>query len=96
MNILSTKGEVMSEFGTGNDDFTLSASNGEKIPIMKSPLHNSSFCLQPSRVMAAALKAKGYAYRYVFAEAAGHTDGCVTRQTLPGALESLWQGYPVK
>jgi enterochelin esterase-like enzyme len=43
--------------------------------------------------MAAALKAKGYAYRYVFAEAAGHTDGRVTRQTLPGALEWLWQGY---
>jgi hypothetical protein len=46
--------------------------------------------------MAAALKAKGYAYRYVFAEAAGHTDGRVTRQTLPGALEWLWQGYAVK
>ena len=43
--------------------------------------------------MAAALKAKGYAYRYVFAEAAGHTDGRVTRQTLPGALEWLWQQY---
>ena len=43
--------------------------------------------------MAAVLKAKGYAYRYVFAEAAGHTDGRVTRQTLPGALEWLWQGY---
>jgi len=43
--------------------------------------------------MAAALQAKGYAYRYVFAEAAGHTDGRVTRQTLPGALEWLWQGY---
>lgn len=46
--------------------------------------------------MAAALKAKGYPYRYVFAEAAGHTDGRVTRQTLPGALEWLWQGYAEK
>ncbi len=46
--------------------------------------------------MAAALKAKGYPYRYVFAEAAGHTDGRVTRQTLPEALEWLWQGYPGK
>ena len=46
--------------------------------------------------MAAALKAKGYAYRYVFAEGAGHVDGRVTRQTLPGALEWLWQGYPAK
>jgi hypothetical protein len=43
--------------------------------------------------MAAALKAKGYSYCYVFAEAVGHTDGRVTRQTLPGALEWLWQGY---
>lgn len=33
---------------------------------------------------------------YVFAEAAGHTDGRVTRQILPGALEWLWQGYPLK
>ena len=46
--------------------------------------------------MAAALKAKGYEYRYVFAQGAGHTDGRVTRQTLPGALEWLWQGYPIK
>jgi enterochelin esterase family protein len=43
--------------------------------------------------MVATLKAKGYPFRYVFAEAAGHTDGRVTRQTLPGALEWLWQGY---
>lgn len=43
--------------------------------------------------MAAALKAKGYAYRYVFAKNAGHVDRKVTRQTLPGALEWLWQGY---
>lgn len=46
--------------------------------------------------MAAELKAKGYDYQYVFAKNAGHTDGKVTRQTLPGALEWLWQGYPVK
>jgi len=46
--------------------------------------------------MAAALKAKGYAYRYVFAAGAGHVDGRVTHQTLPGALEWLWRGYPIK
>lgn len=46
--------------------------------------------------MAVALKAKGYHYRYVFAKAAGHTDGKVTRQTLPEALEWLWQGYAKK
>lgn len=46
--------------------------------------------------MAAELKAKGYDYRYVFAKNAGHTDRKVTRQTLPGALEWLWQGYVAK
>ena len=49
-----------------------------------------------NRRMAAALTAKGYAYRYVFSEAADHTDGRVTREALPGALEWLWQGFPVK
>ncbi|MES2924897.1 MAG: alpha/beta hydrolase-fold protein [Verrucomicrobiota bacterium] len=46
--------------------------------------------------MAAELKAKGYDYRYVFSKNAGHTDGKVTRQTLPAALEWLWQGYVAK
>jgi enterochelin esterase family protein len=45
--------------------------------------------------MAAALKAKGYPYRYVYAQGAGHTDGRVTRQTLPEALAWLWKGYPI-
>src|SRR5437016_5219426 len=35
--------------------------------------------------MAAALKSKGYAYHYVFAKDAKHTDGRVTRQTLADA-----------
>jgi enterochelin esterase family protein len=56
-------------------------------------LHN---WVMANQRMAAALKAKGYTYRYVFAQAAGHTDGRVTRQTLPGALEWLWQGYRAK
>jgi enterochelin esterase-like enzyme len=43
--------------------------------------------------MAAALKAKGYAYHYVFAKDAVHVDQRVVGQTLPGALEWLWQGY---
>jgi enterochelin esterase-like enzyme len=45
--------------------------------------------------MARALAAKGYHYQFVFARNAGHTDGAVKRQTLPEALEYLWQGYPV-
>lgn len=43
--------------------------------------------------MATALKAKGYHYRYEFAEGAKHVDGKVVRQTLPEALVWLWRGY---
>jgi enterochelin esterase family protein len=46
--------------------------------------------------MAAALKAKGYHYQYVYALGAKHTDGRVTRQTLPEALAWLWAGYQAK
>jgi len=44
--------------------------------------------------MADVLKKKGYDYRYVFAMGAGHVDGRVVMQTLPGALEWLWRDYP--
>jgi enterochelin esterase family protein len=63
--------------------------NGSKLD--EASYHN---WVMANQRMAAALKAKGYTYRYVFAQAAGHTDGRVTRQTLPGALEWLWQDYP--
>jgi enterochelin esterase family protein len=65
--------------------------NGAKSP--ESGFHN--WVLANQR-MAAALKAKGYKYRYVYALKAGHTDGRVTRHTLPGALEWLWEGYQPK
>ena len=65
--------------------------NGSKLD--EASLHN---WVMANQRMAAALKAKGYTYRYVFAEAAGHTDGKVTRQTLPGALKWLWEGYTPK
>src|SRR5580700_10586155 len=45
--------------------------------------------------MAKALAAKGYHYQFIFARNAGHTDGSVKRQTLPEALEYVWQGYPI-
>ena len=45
--------------------------------------------------MAKVLAAKGYHYQFVFARNAGHTDRSVKQQTLPEALEYLWQGYPV-
>ena len=44
--------------------------------------------------MAAALRAKGYDYRYVWAKDAVHVDNNVTMQTLPEALEWLWRDYP--
>jgi enterochelin esterase-like enzyme len=46
--------------------------------------------------MAAALKAKGYKYQFVFARESGHVDGRVVRQTLPAALEWVWRGYKAK
>jgi enterochelin esterase-like enzyme len=45
--------------------------------------------------MAKVLAAKGYRYQFVFARNAGHTDRAVKQQTLPEALEYLWQGYPI-
>ena len=45
--------------------------------------------------MAKALAAKGYHYQFVFARNAGHCDGGVKQQTLPEALEYVWQGYPI-
>ena len=45
--------------------------------------------------MARVLAAKGYHYQFVFARNGGHTDRAVKQQTLPEALEYLWQGYPI-
>jgi enterochelin esterase-like enzyme len=45
--------------------------------------------------MAKVLAAKGYHYQFVFARNAGHTDRTVKQQTLPEALEYLWQGYGI-
>ena len=44
--------------------------------------------------MAAALKAKGYKYQYVYSQNSRHVDRAVVAQTLPEALEWLWRGYP--
>ena len=44
--------------------------------------------------MAKALAAKHYPYQFIFARNAGHVDHAVRVQTLPEALEYLWQGYP--
>jgi len=46
--------------------------------------------------MARVLAAKGYHYQFIFARDAGHVDHAVKQQTLPEALEYVWQGYPAK
>jgi enterochelin esterase-like enzyme len=46
--------------------------------------------------MAKVLAAKGYPYQFVFAKNAGHCDRAVKAQTLPTALEYIWQGYAPK
>ena len=46
--------------------------------------------------MAKVLAAKGYPYQFVFAKNAGHCDRAVKAQTLPLALEYIWQGYAPK
>ena len=43
--------------------------------------------------LARALAAKGYHYQFVFAQNAVHVDRAVREQTLPEALEYVWQGY---
>ena len=45
--------------------------------------------------MAKALAAKNYQYQFVFARNAGHCDRAVKMQTLPQALEWVWQGHGV-
>ncbi len=42
---------------------------------------------------AAALKARGYDYRYVFSRASQHCDGRVFEQTLADTLVWMWRGY---
>jgi len=43
--------------------------------------------------MAEVLRAKGYHYQFIYAKAAGHTDGKVIAQTYPQALEYVWKDY---
>ena len=43
---------------------------------------------------AAALKAKGYHYRFVYSKATGHCDGKVFDHTLAQTLSWVWRGYP--
>jgi enterochelin esterase family protein len=45
--------------------------------------------------LARALAAKGYHYQFAFAQNAGHVDRATRLQTLPEALEYVWQDYHV-
>ncbi len=49
-----------------------------------------------SENMAKVLGRQGYHVQFVFARNALHGDAPVRRQTLPEALEYLWQGYPIR
>jgi iron(III)-enterobactin esterase len=49
-----------------------------------------------NRNMAAALKAKGNHYRFVFATGAGHCDNNARNQVMPEGLIWLWRGYKAK
>jgi iron(III)-enterobactin esterase len=60
--------------------------------VMRDNLHD---WVAANNRMATVLKAKGYHYQYVFAVNAGHVDRAVKNQTLPEALEWVWQGYPI-
>jgi iron(III)-enterobactin esterase len=58
--------------------------------VMRDNMHD---WVQANKNMAKVLAAKGYHYQFVLARNAGHCDGGVKQQTLPGALEWLWRGY---
>jgi iron(III)-enterobactin esterase len=49
--------------------------------------------VEASEHLAKVLADKGYHYQFTFARDAGHVDWHVRQQTLPEALEYLWQGY---
>jgi iron(III)-enterobactin esterase len=49
-----------------------------------------------NRAMAAALKAKGNHYRFIFAQGAGHCDNNPRNQVMPEGLIWLWRGYQAK
>lgn len=56
--------------------------------VMRDGMHD---WVEANHRMAAALKAKGYPYQYVYALDSGHCDRRVREQTLPQALEWVWR-----
>jgi iron(III)-enterobactin esterase len=61
--------------------------------IMRDNMHD---WVEANERMAKVLAAKKYHYQFVFAINAAHVDHAVKAQTLPEALEYIWQGYKPK
>jgi hypothetical protein len=58
--------------------------------VMRDDMHD---WVLASENMARVLAAKGYHYQFTFARNTGHTERPTKQQTLPEALEYVWQGY---
>ena len=61
--------------------------------IMRDKMHD---WVEANERMARVVAAKKYHYQFVFAQNAFHVDRAVKMQTLPEALEYVWQGYKPK
>ena len=70
--------------------FTHVSENDNRAGDPESTYHN---WVMANRRMAAALRAKGYDYRFVFSRATRHCDGKVFEQTLADTLVWTWRGY---
>ncbi len=70
--------------------FTHVSENDIRAKDPESTYHN---WVMANKRTAAALKAKGYDYRFVFSRATRHCDGKVFEQTLADTLVWMWRGY---
>jgi iron(III)-enterobactin esterase len=61
--------------------------------VMRDGMHD---WVAANKAMARVLASKGYHYQFVFARNTGHVDRSVKQQTLPEALEYVWQGYTMR
>jgi hypothetical protein len=61
-------------------------------PVLPDGMHDWTLS---NELMAKVLADKGYHYQFLFARNAKHVDRPTIAQTLPAALEWLWNGYPI-
>jgi enterochelin esterase-like enzyme len=61
--------------------------------VMRDGMHD---WVEANHRMAKVLKAKGYAYQYLFCRNSGHGIGNAQAQFLPHAIEWVWRGYAMK